>query len=332
MDSFVYSEHDTQAEQLVESLNLLLDNVEIPLQIDTLYDLTPSLLLMILENCLKSRLPLPDKLRRLQTPESKVEVIKMFLGVLGNDVLQVDLSSMDPRRVSEGEWEELVYVGELLITASKNLGLLGEDQIVDADSQVSYSLDDVDNSTYSNLSALKIDTRDNSRSTRSQASLTSPTKHTLANRSTLTPRSPNQTMKPTSSRLPERQSTPPPTPLVVSPRAAKRNQLSNYDYSAQSVCTCAHQEDLTSSTMHCHCDLHSGIDGASASSFDDTCDQTNETITDIWGNSGNLRQERDFGSRIANKKLSWNTGTSQSRPPRISDEFLRLRSGSSLEH
>ncbi|CAG7851143.1 SubName: Full=Uncharacterized protein {ECO:0000313/EMBL:CCA73741.1} [Serendipita indica DSM 11827] len=308
MDSFVYSEHDTQAEQLVESLNLLLDNVEIPLQIDTLYDLTPSLLLMILENCLKSRLPLPDKLRRLQTPESKVEVIKMFLGVLGNDVLQVDLSSMDPRRVSEGEWEELVYVGELLITASKNLGLLGEDQIVDADSQVSYSLDDVDNSTYSNLSALKIDTRDNSRSTRSQASLTSPTKHTLANRSTLTPRSPNQTMKPTSSRLPERQSTPPPTPLVVSPRAAKRNQLSNYDYSAH------------------------GIDGASASSFDDTCDQTNETITDIWGNSGNLRQERDFGSRIANKKLSWNTGTSQSRPPRISDEFLRLRSGSSLEH
>lgn len=42
--------------------------------------------------------------------------MKIFLGVLESDVLQKDvgLSSIDPRKLATGEWDETVFVGEVL--------------------------------------------------------------------------------------------------------------------------------------------------------------------------------------------------------------------------
>ncbi|CAG8781301.1 9715_t:CDS:2, partial [Acaulospora colombiana] len=134
-------ESSAVAEDLVNSLNLLLDNLDIPIEIESPYDLTPSLLLAILESTLKSRLPLSDKLRTASSPQSKVEAIKVFLGVLGSDVLQRDLSSIDPRRLARGEFKEVAYVGGLLVQVAKQSGMLSQDQeeIIDVDPNSSYS-------------------------------------------------------------------------------------------------------------------------------------------------------------------------------------------------
>jgi hypothetical protein len=52
--------------------------------------------------------------------------MKIFLGVLENDVLQMDvgLSEVDPRKLAVGEWDEVVFVGELLCWLGKQRGLL----------------------------------------------------------------------------------------------------------------------------------------------------------------------------------------------------------------
>ena len=79
-------------------------------------------------------------MRDAHTPQTKVEAIKIFLGVLANDVLGVDLSQVDPRKLARGEWDECVYVGGLLVHVAKKEGLMGDDEaIVDIDPEVSVS-------------------------------------------------------------------------------------------------------------------------------------------------------------------------------------------------
>jgi hypothetical protein len=125
---------------LVSSLNDLLASLDIPIGLTTPLDLTPTLLLAILESTLESRLPLPPSVREARTPQTKVEAIKIFLGVLANDVLGVDLSQVDPRKLARGEWDECVYVGGLLVHVAKKEGLMGDDEaIVDVDPEVSVS-------------------------------------------------------------------------------------------------------------------------------------------------------------------------------------------------
>jgi len=55
--------------------------------------------------------------------------MKIFLGVLENDVLGQDigLSDVDPRRLAQGAWEEVVFVGESLCWLGRNMGLLQPD-------------------------------------------------------------------------------------------------------------------------------------------------------------------------------------------------------------
>jgi len=76
--------------------------------------------------------------REAHTPQTKVEAVKIFLGVLANDILGVDLSQVDPRKLARGEWEECVYIGGLLVHVAKKEGLMGgEEAIVDIDPEVS---------------------------------------------------------------------------------------------------------------------------------------------------------------------------------------------------
>ncbi|KAI0667775.1 hypothetical protein C8Q78DRAFT_981653 [Trametes maxima] len=114
---------------LVDSLNDLLDKLgmKLPFALDTPFDLTPSLLLGILESILETRLPVSATIRSSRDFASKVQAMKIFLGVLENDVLggmDVGLSDVDPRRLAVGEEEEVVFVGELLRWLGRQRGIL----------------------------------------------------------------------------------------------------------------------------------------------------------------------------------------------------------------
>ncbi|KAL1705196.1 hypothetical protein EV121DRAFT_258714 [Schizophyllum commune] len=118
------------ASSLVHRLNALLAKLQIPINVEFPTDLTPSLLLAILESILSARIPIdPDLRRRLTTQrdfDAKVRCMKLFLGVLESDVLKVDvnLDKVDPRKLARGDWDEVVYVGELLCQIGELLGLL----------------------------------------------------------------------------------------------------------------------------------------------------------------------------------------------------------------
>ncbi|TFY64852.1 hypothetical protein EVG20_g5808 [Dentipellis fragilis] len=111
---------------LVASLNALLDNIELPFVLETPLDLTPFLLLAILESLLEARLPIPQAIRESKSAEAKVDAMKIFLGVLENDVIGIDvgLSDVDPRRLAVGTWDEVVFIGKLLCWLGRKMGLL----------------------------------------------------------------------------------------------------------------------------------------------------------------------------------------------------------------
>ncbi|KAL7280125.1 hypothetical protein ACG7TL_006542 [Trametes sanguinea] len=114
---------------LVESLNELLDrlDMQLPFALETPFDLTPSLLLGVLESILKERLPISPAIRASRDFASKVQAMKIFLGVLENDILggmDVGLSDVDPRRLASGDEEEVVFVGELLCWLGRRRGIL----------------------------------------------------------------------------------------------------------------------------------------------------------------------------------------------------------------
>ncbi|KAG8970130.1 hypothetical protein FRC03_011148 [Tulasnella sp. 419] len=69
----------------VEDLNDLLECLDIPLTIHSPTDLTPSLLIAILESILQQRLD--PSVRNATTPTEKIIAMKVFLGVLSDDLL-----------------------------------------------------------------------------------------------------------------------------------------------------------------------------------------------------------------------------------------------------
>ncbi|KDR84247.1 hypothetical protein GALMADRAFT_220034 [Galerina marginata CBS 339.88] len=102
---------------LVDQLNTLLSSLNIPITLISPTDLTPSLLVAILESVLGNRIPLIDRNKDSKNSKaSKVQNMKIFLGVLELDVLKADvgLSNVDPRRLADGEWEEVMFVAEIL--------------------------------------------------------------------------------------------------------------------------------------------------------------------------------------------------------------------------
>jgi len=111
---------------LTDHLNELIDHLGLPFVLDTPLDLTPSLLLAILESLLQSRLPVSSSIRESRSDAAKVQAMKIFLGVLETDVLNEDigLSDIDPRRLAAGEWEEVVFIAKLLCWLGKQTGLL----------------------------------------------------------------------------------------------------------------------------------------------------------------------------------------------------------------
>ncbi|KAH9159497.1 hypothetical protein EDB89DRAFT_1864976, partial [Lactarius sanguifluus] len=72
------------------------------------------------------RLPISTSIRESRSDVAKVQAMKIFLGVLETDVLNEDvgLSDIDPRRLAAGEWEEVVFIAELLCWLGKQMGLL----------------------------------------------------------------------------------------------------------------------------------------------------------------------------------------------------------------
>ena len=111
---------------LTDSLNDLLDRLRLPFVLDTPLDLTPSLLLAILESLLQFRLPVSSSIRESRSDAAKIQAMKIFLGVLETDVVNEDvgLSDIDPRRLAAGEWEEVVFIAKLLCWLGKQTGLL----------------------------------------------------------------------------------------------------------------------------------------------------------------------------------------------------------------
>ncbi|RDX50361.1 hypothetical protein OH76DRAFT_1437700 [Lentinus brumalis] len=118
-----------QDRHLVDNLNELLTKLSIPLPfaLETPSDLTPGLLLGILESILQQRLPIDPVVRASRDFANKVQAMKIFLGVFENDILggeDVGLSDIDPRRLAAGEEDEVEFVGELLCWLGRRRGIL----------------------------------------------------------------------------------------------------------------------------------------------------------------------------------------------------------------
>ncbi|TFK28988.1 hypothetical protein FA15DRAFT_664637 [Coprinopsis marcescibilis] len=140
---------DADDRQLVADLNGLLHALHIPIDLISPADLTPSLLIAVLESLLGLKIPIPpiassstasassNSRRQLSSSTShleqmKLQKVKMFLGVLETDVLQQDvgLSGLDPRRLAHGELEEVGYVAEVLVWIGKRVGLLDKNNSI----------------------------------------------------------------------------------------------------------------------------------------------------------------------------------------------------------
>lgn len=136
---------------LVPSLNELLVSLSLPFALEIPTDLTPSLLLAILESIIEARLPIPNSVRASRTREAKIRAMLVLLGVLECDVLRggvdgselldgedaggvnvsvagwstdIGLGEVDPEKLADGGWEETVFVGELLCWLARRRGIL----------------------------------------------------------------------------------------------------------------------------------------------------------------------------------------------------------------
>ena len=111
---------------LTTTLNALLKGLKLPFVLESPLDLTPWMLLAVLEGILESRLPLSKQIRESRSDLDKVEAMKIFLGVLETDIIRMDvgLSDVDPRALARGEERETVFVGELLCWLGQKSGIL----------------------------------------------------------------------------------------------------------------------------------------------------------------------------------------------------------------
>lgn len=137
---------------LVPSLNALLASLSLPFTLEIPTDLTPSLLLAVLESIIEARLPIPNSVRASRTREAKIRAMLILLGVLECDVLRggineselldgeddaqgvnvsvvgwtadIGLGEVDPERLADGGWDETVFVGELLCWLARRRGFL----------------------------------------------------------------------------------------------------------------------------------------------------------------------------------------------------------------
>ena len=105
-------------------LHALLRLLSIPILPPTLSSTSPSLLLILLETILATRLPLPPSIRSCSTLSDEISVIKFILGVLAHDILILDLAGIDPVKVVAGATRELEVVVMALAVVAKRSGLV----------------------------------------------------------------------------------------------------------------------------------------------------------------------------------------------------------------
>ncbi|ORY27785.1 hypothetical protein BCR39DRAFT_220216 [Naematelia encephala] len=103
-------------------LHALLDALNIPVLPPTLSATSPSLLLLIFETLLEEHLPLSPKVRSCRTLADELSLLKCLLGVLGSDVLGMDLTLVDPSKVVDGCEEEMAVVVMALAVVAKRRG------------------------------------------------------------------------------------------------------------------------------------------------------------------------------------------------------------------
>jgi len=123
-------------ETLVKQLNTLLTSLHLPIPLICPTDLTPRLLIAILESLMGVRLPINfnHELKGSRRAHAeRVQAMKIFLGVMETDFLQMDvgLSDLDPRRLADGEWEEVLFIAELLCWVGRRAGLVSASDTTD---------------------------------------------------------------------------------------------------------------------------------------------------------------------------------------------------------
>ena len=113
-------------DSLTATLNVLLRSLRLPFLLESPSDLTPRMLLAVLECMLEFRLPISQEIRESRSDLDKIESIKVFLGVLETDIIKMDvgLSDVDPRALARGEERETVFIGELLCWLGQKTGVL----------------------------------------------------------------------------------------------------------------------------------------------------------------------------------------------------------------
>ncbi|KAI3618237.1 hypothetical protein WG66_005725 [Moniliophthora roreri] len=129
----IYSRRVPLAE-LTRDLNSLLYRISLPLTLTSPTELTPTLILAILESILEQRLPLDHEIRRCRTEDAKVICMKMVLGVLQTDVLVqlgadpggylTTLSVVDPGRLANGDLGEVERVASALCWVGERFSLV----------------------------------------------------------------------------------------------------------------------------------------------------------------------------------------------------------------
>lgn len=118
-------------------LHALLTALSLPPTVhpSTLASVPPTLLLLVLELLLSHRLPLPSSLRSPRTRNAEIELTKIILGSLADDVLALDLTVVDPVRVIDGSEPDIAVVIMALAVAARRRGVamrlpseVGEDE------------------------------------------------------------------------------------------------------------------------------------------------------------------------------------------------------------
>ncbi|WWD00411.1 hypothetical protein V866_007324 [Kwoniella sp. B9012] len=106
--------------QLLQNLLLTLS---IPINPPSLSSIPPTLILLTLEAILQQKLDIPEKLRRCNKVEDEIGLIKCLLGILADDLLNIDLSLIDPLKVLTGREKEMEVVVMAVIVVAKRNGI-----------------------------------------------------------------------------------------------------------------------------------------------------------------------------------------------------------------
>ncbi|KZT39675.1 hypothetical protein SISSUDRAFT_1060881 [Sistotremastrum suecicum HHB10207 ss-3] len=95
------------------ALNDLLARLQIPLEIIDVTDLTPSLLLAIIESVQRTRIPVSPDIRGSSSREARVQITKLVLGVLEENGLST--LHIDPRCLARGDYTECEQAATLIL-------------------------------------------------------------------------------------------------------------------------------------------------------------------------------------------------------------------------